>query len=178
MARTLGKIPSAAAQSGPALAAVLRGENWNLIGTAGDALALIGAPALPFVVPLLSDSDESVREQSMKVLAKMGAAAAEAAPQIARLVGDENWNVRLAATDALTAIGPTPAAVMALVKMIEEGKSEDTTKEAINQLAAYGEGAKAAVPALRKVAAQGKSNAWSPLADAAADAIKRIEGNP
>lgn len=175
--QVLGRIPSAAAQSGPVLAAALRGEDWPLIGAASDALASLGAPAVQFVVPLLSDSDESVREGSMKVLVKMGAAAADAAPQIAAHVADENWNVRYSATEALSAIGPTPAVVKALVELVEAGRSEDATTEAMKQLASYGNAARAALPALRKVAAQAKPNAWSTLADAAVEAIKRIEAN-
>lgn len=169
--RTLGWIPAAAAASAPALVAALGDADYGFRNGAIDSITKIGAPMVPHLLPALETSNAETKQAVLKILAAMGAVAADAAPAIAPLLGDEDWNVTYQAGEALRQIGPTPAGIAALVKVVGQDGKEDAARTAAEILGGYGSAAKDALPALRKAAASGK---WS-LADAAKTAIAAIE---
>ncbi|HVE72474.1 MAG TPA: HEAT repeat domain-containing protein [Thermoanaerobaculia bacterium] len=173
--RALGSIPAAAARSGPALVTALSGEAPDLASKAADSLGKLGRAALPYVLPLIRSANEDIKERAVRVVVKMGPAATEAVPLIVPLIAADNWNVRYQVQEALTAMGPTPEVITALAAMVVTKDKEEAATEAIKMLGSYGPAASKALPELRKAAATKGQFNWSPLAEAAKEAIAKIE---
>lgn len=96
---------------------ILSRDEYAFSQTAADALARIGAAAVPQVIPLLHHSDPAVRRQAADILAQMGPAAQQAVPTLVGMLNDPDLQVRKAAAHALGQIGPAAAsAVPALVQ--------------------------------------------------------------
>jgi HEAT repeat protein len=168
--RALAAMPAAIDRSGPHLAAALAGEDPTYASLAHDSLVAVGSGAVPHVVPLLAQPGADVRERGLRVLAAIGAPAAEAVPAVLQLLGDEEWNVSYQAREVLLAVGPTPTVVDGLAKKVE-GSDEDVAVVAAELLGGFGDGAKPALPALRRAAG---SDSWQ-LKMAAQSAVERIE---
>lgn len=171
VARTLGSIPAAVAVSAPALVAALGDDDYGYRETASDSIRKLGAPMVPYLLPVLKSSDAETKQTLLRLLGGMGASAADAAPEIAPLLTNEA--VSYEAGDALRQIGPTPAAIAALVKVLGIPENEDAATAAATILGEYGSAAKDALPALRQAAS---SKNWS-TADAAKTAIAAIGAN-
>ncbi|MHB1037987.1 MAG: HEAT repeat domain-containing protein [Pirellulales bacterium] len=89
--------------------------------TAADALARIGAAAIPELVAALGDRDEDVRAEAARALARMGPTAKAAVPALIAALGDEHETVRRNAARALGQIGPAAEpAIPALIKAMKE----------------------------------------------------------
>jgi HEAT repeats len=68
---------------------------------ARHALAFIGKPAVPYLIPLLNESDADVRWEAAKTLAKIGDSSA--APDLVVAMDDANFGIRwLAAEGSIT----------------------------------------------------------------------------
>jgi HEAT repeat protein len=100
---------------------ISRREDRDLPTTAADALARIGAPAVPYVAGMLNDSDPQVRLRAAQILAQIGPDAEPALPLLVARLRDEDAQVRRASARALGQMGPAAApAIPALVQMAEE----------------------------------------------------------
>lgn len=171
-ARTLGRIPAAAATTAPALVAALSSEDYSLPGIAAEALSEMGEPAVPVVVGEFESEDEERLELAISILVDMGTEAASAAPALVPLLLSENWNVSYEAGAALRNIGTSEAAVPALIEILEIYDNEDAQKAAAEVLANYGAIARPALPELRKLE---KDGGWA-VRRMAEEAIRMIEG--
>ncbi len=88
-----------------------------------DALAGLGAPAVPNLIQALGYAP--LRPEVASILGRIGPPAAPAAPALAKLLSDPDPNVTSEAAHALAAIGPAAkAAVPALIESLKtaEGK--------------------------------------------------------
>jgi HEAT repeat protein len=168
--RTFGYIPAAVDQTGPILAAALSGHDTSSY-IAGESLIMIGRPAVRYLVAALAEEDPEVRVRVLAVVSQIGPEAAEAAPTIAGIIAQGDWNVIYSADEAMRQIGPAPEAVAALTRVLEKQDNEDGVLAASEILGGYGSAARAALPALRKLAA---SKSWA-VANAAKEAISAIE---
>lgn len=87
---------------------------------AGEALALIGPPALPALQKLLKDENAEVRARAALSLGKMGAAARPAVEDLDFALDDDDGWVRIRAAEALWRItGKTDSLVPALIEELK-----------------------------------------------------------
>jgi HEAT repeat protein len=86
---------------------------------AGDALARLGAKAVPALLELVDAGPRvETRQQAIHALGMLAAEAKTIVPRLARLLGDRNPAVRGAAAEALGSLGPAAASALpALRKM-------------------------------------------------------------
>jgi HEAT repeat protein len=172
VARTLGSIPAAAATTAPALVTALSSEDYTLPSIAAGALAELGGAGVPAVLKELESEDEERLERAISILVEIGPEAASAAPALVPLLLSESWNVSYEAGAALRTLGASEAAVPALIEILENDGNEDAQEAAAEVLANYGETARPALPALRKLA---KDGGWS-VKRMAESAVEMIEG--
>jgi HEAT repeat protein len=117
-----------------------------------DALEVLGkemAPAAPALVAGVTDSNKFVRWGAARCLGRAAPVAADSAvPALARLLFDDDLDLRLAAATSLQAYGP--AAQPALPAMIAGTTTTDVVQRisALKTIAAVGTGATSAVPAI------------------------------
>jgi uncharacterized membrane protein YgcG len=98
-------------------------EAPSLRGAALMVLAMrFGASAAPAILPGLADADPLVRAKACEALG--GARVKSAAEALARRLGDDSLRVRLAATQALAAIGD-PRAEAAMRKLADDPATSD-----------------------------------------------------
>ncbi|HWB09600.1 MAG TPA: HEAT repeat domain-containing protein [Pirellulales bacterium] len=109
-ARTLAKIGPEAMGGLDALVDSLGDDDWMIrehsaeaIGELGEGAAEKGVPAL---TAMLSDPVARVRRDAVRSLGYFGAASRAAAPEIKKLLDDQEEVVRKAATKALTFVDP------------------------------------------------------------------------
>jgi HEAT repeat protein len=145
-ASALGRIGAAAV---PALMQVAAKEDSRVAGMAETAFSYLNAgPNLVHeLARLLGNNEEKpgVRAFAAKALGRMQEKAKDAAPDLARALGDDNSEVRSAARWALSRIGP--AAVPALREALKNGNSQVRSSAAF-ALGSMGPAAEDAVPAL------------------------------
>jgi HEAT repeat protein len=92
-------------------------EERGLPETAADALARIGAPAVPQVTAMLGDPNPVLRARAARILAQIGDGGKAAVPALVARLNDEDEEVRKAAAHALGQMGPAAAdAVPALLR--------------------------------------------------------------
>lgn len=103
---------------------VLRPYNqWTEQEVAADAIARIGAPAVPDLLRSLRSPDPQVRLKTIEVLARIGSDAQDAVPDLVQLLDDEDPRVRRAAARTLGRIGPAASeAVPALMRSLLQPK--------------------------------------------------------
>ena len=89
------------AMAAPALAANLRHEGWRVRRAAAMALAAIGEPALPTLLPLLENDETNVRRLATAALSRIEAPGVEKA--LRRMRRDADDSVRDVAREALRA---------------------------------------------------------------------------
>jgi HEAT repeat protein len=168
-ARALAALPPAPEITIPILEKALKDADPTTMRYALDALATIGAPAVPKLVAVLEQQKE-LRVAVAYTLGQMGPDAAPAAPALAKLVADEDLNL---ATEAVLALGKIgPAAKSAVPALCAALQKEGTNAHAIVlALGDIGPDAAAAEPLLLK-AMEGKNKS---LAVIAATALTEIQ---
>ena len=103
-ARVLGMANDAAAAD--ALKKQVTDDYWLARAEAALALMRLKAPGLVDAVrPMISDQTAKARIAAMDAVASAGRAAERAAPEVARNLDHDNWQVRSAAAESLGGIG-------------------------------------------------------------------------
>ena len=133
-ARALAALPPAPEITGPIWQKALQNADEVTARHALDALAALGAPAVPRLIEALKH--EHLRGQVVYILGQIGPAAAPAAEALAGLVNDKNARVAQEAALALAKIGPgAKAAIPALVKSLEgEGANSHAVAYALGKI--------------------------------------------
>ena len=94
-------------------AKTLRRGRLNVNGFLGKQIIEIGGPVVPGLAQTLADAGDIVGNVFvLRVLGRMGPSAADAVPQMARLLDSEYSQVRIAAANALEKIGPAASAAI------------------------------------------------------------------
>lgn len=148
-ARALTALPPAPEIMAPIWEKAFEDADETVVLNALDALAQMGAPAVPRLIEALKY--ENIRVHIVYILGQIGPDAAPATEALAKLINDEDEHVANEAVLALADIGPgAKAAVPALLKAIDGG--ENTNAAAIAYaLGKIGPGAAEAVPVLSKL---------------------------
>ena len=121
-------------------------------GKATTDLITIGEPAVPAIVPLLSDPEARIRRTAATTLWGMGVKARQAVPQLAAALSDSDASVRASAAMALGSIGPEARnAVPALIGALRD-RDGNVRLWAVKALGEIGPAAEGAVPALKRMA--------------------------
>jgi HEAT repeat protein len=121
----LRDIGPAAAGAGPALALAINDSDERVGDVASQALAAIGAPAIPELLALLRDQNTITRRRAVRVLSHMGCDAAPVASALAEALGDDDAAVRFWAAKALGEIGePTPHTVACLTAALRDSDAD------------------------------------------------------
>ncbi len=143
----------------PIFEKALKGADENTMHMAMDALAALGAPAVPRLIEALKH--EKFRPEIIYTLGRIGPAAAPATEELAKLVEDKNSRVASEAIIALGNIGPAAkAAVPALVTALGKAQDMDMNLSAIEYaLGKIGAGAATAEQALEERLASKDDNA-------------------
>jgi HEAT repeat protein len=149
-AKALAELKPQDAAAISALAAQLGDREAGVDTYAVDALAAIGAKAVPALVGVLGASEDAqARMWAAAALGQMGPAAADGVPALAKALGDGKGGVRYNAAKALGRIGPgAKVAAPALVRALKDEEVE-TRSEAAEALARIHAEPRAVVPALR-----------------------------
>jgi len=155
-ARALASLPPAPDITLPIWEKAMAGADEATIRHALDALASLGAPAVPQLAAVLKQG--KARAEVAYILGRIGPDAAPATEALAELLADKDEKTVHEAALALANIGPkAKAAVPALVKAIESGVCPNTPALAY-ALGRIGPDAVAAVPALEKLLASSEDN--------------------
>ncbi len=91
-------------------------------------LELIGAAAIPQLIPLLKDPDPKVSRSAIYILGRMGASAQSVIPQLILLLQDPNPDVRGNAAETLGLLGE--AATVAIPQLIPLLQDPDSSVRA------------------------------------------------
>jgi HEAT repeat protein len=127
-ARALSALPPAPEITASIWQEAIQDADETTIRYALDALAQLGAPAVPRLIAALEHED--LRLEVLYVLTRIGPAAAPATEALAKLVADPSEQVAHEAVLALAAIGPgAKQAVPDLLAQLEKG--EDANSPAI-----------------------------------------------
>lgn len=149
-ARALAEINPPPELVAPVLLEAIQDEDQSVIGNAADALASLGTQ----IVPRLANhglKNKDLRLYAVRVLAKIGPDAKEAAPALAAALVDAEGDFRREAQFVLGMFGPAAApAVPELVKSLASD-DDQIRNSAIYALGKIGPAAKAASPELRKL---------------------------
>ena len=169
-ARALAALPPAPEITLPIWEKAMKDADATTVHHALDALAALGAPAVPRLVDILEKHKE-LRVEVAYTLGQMGPAAAGATDALAKLVADEDVNLATEAILALGKIGPAAkGAVPALCEALQRG-GEINTHAIIVTLGNIGPAAAVAKPMVLK-AMQSEDKA---LAVVAASTLTQIE---
>ncbi|MBN2371872.1 MAG: HEAT repeat domain-containing protein [Vicinamibacteria bacterium] len=129
----------------------LRSIDEDTQGKATADLVKIGEPAVPAVLPLLSDPDPRIRRTAATTLWGMEAKGRGAVTQLADALSDEDASVRASVAMALSAIGPhAKSAVPALIRTLHDQDS-NVRLWTVKALGAIGPAAEKALPALESL---------------------------
>ena len=155
----------------PDLVAALKSWSSAVSKAAFRLLSIIGQPAVPDLVNVLSDEEDTIdKVYVMRLLAKIGPGAASAVPGLTRALGSQFLQSRIAAADALSTMGPAAkVAVPALVASLTDSFADGRQAMAAC-LACLGAAAEPAMPALLPLLADRKAG----VRRAAADALEQI----
>ncbi len=119
-ARALAALPPAPEITLPIFEKMLKDADTTTIQHAMDALASLGAPAVPRLVEILKQHKE-LRVQVAYILGQIGPGAASAVEALSQQVADEDFNVSTEAVLALAKIGPAAGgAVPALLAALQK----------------------------------------------------------
>lgn len=144
-AKALAALPPAPEITIPIWEKAMKGADATTVRSALDALATLGAPAVPKLVDILNEHKE-LRVEVAYTLSQMGPTAAPATDALARLVGDEDLNLATEAILALGKIGPAAkGAVPALCAALQR-KGEKNAHAIILALGEIGPAAAEAEP--------------------------------
>jgi HEAT repeat protein len=139
-------LPPSPEIAGPIFEKALAGADPTTVQYMLDALAGLGAQAVPKLIAALKY--EPLRAQVIYILGQIGPPAAPATAALAKLVDDPDPNVAIEAAYALGKIGPAAkGAVPALIASLKPGE-EEPVHAAVFALGSIGPEAASAEPAL------------------------------
>jgi HEAT repeat protein len=170
-------IEDAATPALPWLTTSLRDSDKYVRWSASRAIANIApdkaASAVPGLAHLLADPDLGVRIQAAKTLKEMGVLAQGAAPALAGAVANGDAEARLAAMEALQAIGPEKGKI-AVAQLIGALSHADprVRRGAARTLGSFGAAALPAVNALRQALGDEDQSVRAHASDAILDIVK------
>jgi HEAT repeat protein len=145
-ARALAALPPAPEITVPIFERALQNADETTAHYALDALASLGAPAVPRLIEVLKH--KKLRSQASYILGEIGPAAAAATESLAKLVNDDDVQVATEAIIALSKIGPgAEGAVPALLAALQSDESPNRSA-IIYALGKIGPAAVAAEPKL------------------------------
>jgi HEAT repeat protein len=162
-ARALAALPPAPEIMAPLWEKAFQDADEMTVLHALDALVATGPQAVPRLINALKH--EKIRVHVIRILGKMGPAAAPAAESLANLVADKNERVSEEAAMALGGIGPgAKAAVPALIEALQQGDSPNA-HAIVYALGKIGPDAAAAEPVLDDLLKRSSNlslvNAWA-----------------
>ena len=169
-ARGLAALPASPEIAGPIFEKALADADETTTHYMLDALAAMGAPAVPKLIGALKYAP--LRGQVASILGRIGPPAAPATDALAKLLSDPDPNVSIEAAHALAGIGPdAKAAVPALIAVLSntEGQTEGGLRHAaVFALGKIGPAAKPADAALLAILRKSNDSlsllsAWSLL---------------
>jgi HEAT repeat protein len=169
-ARGLAALPASPEIAGPIFEKALADADETTTHYMLDALAAMGAPAVPKLIGALKYAP--LRGQVASILGRIGPPAAPATDALAKLLSDPDPNVSIEAGHALAAIGPdAKAAVPALIAVLNQtaGQAEGGPRHAaVFALGKIGPAAKPADAALLAILRKSNDSlsllsAWSLL---------------
>jgi HEAT repeat protein len=146
-AHALAGLPPAPEITVPIWEKALENADERTTHLALDAVASLGAPAVPRLVDALKH--EKLRGHVIQVLGKIGPAAAPATPALTGLIADKDDDVAYEALMALAKIGPGAKAAVPEVMKVLAGGDKSNVPTAAYVLGKIGPDAAAALPALR-----------------------------
>ncbi len=179
-ARALAALPPAPEITGPIWQEAMKDADETTMRYALDALAQLGAPAVPRLIAALEQ--EPYRLEVLYVIAQIGPAAAPATKALSQFIADPNEQVAHEAVLALAAIGPgAKAAAPDLVARLQSGEDENTAAVvyALGKIDPSGEGVQPALkqalksenPHVQLAAAWALAQVASPSAELAAQTV-------
>jgi len=131
-----------------ALTQALRDPDPSVRDAAASALQAIGAGGVPEMLDLLEDPDQAVRGRAVRIIGS--SAGPESVPELIRLLRADTAEVREAAAQAITWMGPkAEAALPALMDVLRDEKVVNSY--AVIAVGSLGGKAKAAVPELMRL---------------------------
>lgn len=151
-ARALAEINPPSEVVAPVLLKAIHDQDQSVIGNAVDALASLGASIVSRVANNgLKNKNKELRLYAVRVLAKIGPDAKEAAPALAEALNGAEGDFRREAQFVLGMFGPAAApAVPELIKSLASD-DEQVRNSAIYALGKIGPAAQAASPDLRNL---------------------------
>ncbi len=169
-AEALGRIGDSRSEVIIALVNALADQSAAVTMNAANALSQLGAPAVPSLLPLLTDAD--YRQLAVEMLGEMGVAAESAVPALLELLTkleDTDEELRREVFIALGSIGPRAAvATPEMMSLLDNPEAGDARAGAAYVLARIGE--RRALPALKAILASSenegllRSAAWATVA--------------
>jgi HEAT repeat protein len=144
-AQALAALPPAPEISIPIWQEAMKDADTTTVHRALNALASLGAPAVPRLVDILEKHKE-LRVEVAYTLGQMGPAAAPATDALAKLVADDDVNLATEAILALGKIGPAAKGAVPALRAAAENQGEKNIHAIIFTLGNIGPGAAAAEP--------------------------------
>ncbi|HET6883430.1 MAG TPA: HEAT repeat domain-containing protein [Pirellulales bacterium] len=177
--RVLAKIGPEAREAASALADALQDAEGDFRSEVQFVLGMFGpaaAPAAPELIKSLTSDEDSIRASAIYALGKIGPAAKAAEPELRKLLASDDEFASFAAMWALVRINPKDAKLVAtavpqLIKALSDERPV-LRIESASTLGELGAAAKAALPELKKLAADADP-AVSAAAKRAIDEISR-----
>ena len=152
-ARALAALPPAPEITLPIWEKAMKDADATTAHYALDALATLGAPAVPRMVDLLK-KHKGLRVQVVYTLGQMGPAAAPATDALAKLVADEDVNLATEAIIALARIGPAAKSAVPALSAALQQKEGPNAHAIVLALGDIGPDAAAAEPLVLKADGQ------------------------
>jgi HEAT repeat protein len=167
-ARALAEIDGSGSSLTPAIKAALDELDPTVIEHVMEALAMVGAEAVPVLTAALTD--EKARGSAVRALGQLGPTAKSAAPGLTALLSEKDNELVSDAALALAAIGPDAAKAVPSLAGLLSKEDPGCRYAAVLALGRIGPTAKSTVPALQKQISKEPL-----LAIASVWAIKRID---
>lgn len=132
------------------------GREWSVEESAATALSEIGAPAVPYMIHVLSDqTDRAVRARAALALGQIGKDAQEAIPYLIPFLQQDKKSQLLAAI-VLAEIGAKADIVLPILTRSVEIENYEVRARIVSAIGKLGKSAASAVPALIKINATGE----------------------
>ena len=164
-ARALAALPPAPEITLPIWEKAMKDADATTAHYALDALATLGAPAVPRLIDLL-EKHKDLRIHVVYTLGQMGPAAAPATDALAKLVADEDVNLATEAILALGKIGPAAKSAVPALSAALQQKESPNARAIVLALGDIGPQAAAAEPLVLK-ALESKDGSLAVLAASA-----------
>lgn len=148
-ARGLAALPPAPEVAVPLWEEAMKDADATIVLHALDAIASLGAPAVPRLASLL-DTHEQLRVEVTYILGQMGPEAAAATEALAGLLADEDVHLATEAALALGKIGPAAKSAVPALCAVLEHDDEKNSHSLILALGKIGPDAAEALPLVLK----------------------------